>query len=703
MKSLLLIIVFLSVMMPDHGQVSILVNQGRFASVPLAAAGEEKVNFFDGDFSDDRACTECFAATELASFLPAVAFYSADEIKFPGIGKIPDSGHVFIIGSRSSNPLIVNYSRPEDHGFTDKEQSFRIRSFTENGRVITIIEGADRAGTLYGVYRYLEAIGIKFIGLGKTGTILPVLPVELPSDINITENPSYLTRGFYTWDDRKSGKEFFLWMARNRYNYWTAMGQPVKLLKKLGIKLSDGGHRIQGVVFNSDDEYQYNHPKFRSDENKPADPYTTGTQYMGDENKDGRLSLFEAHPEWYGMKNGERTKISYSDNAAQSGINFCTSNKDARKEFSRRIVQQLIDGQWQYVDLFEFWLFDGRENIWCSCDKCKAAGSYTDKMMLVNYDILKELERARQTGKLKRRVEVSANAYHATLDPPSKPLPGDYDYENSSVTFFPIGRCYAHPFADPLCTEINQWQLKAYQSWTTGEQRYYRGSMFIGEYFNVSSLKSLPAVYTKIMAVDIPWYYNAGARQFNYMHTPDRMWGTWTLNQYLLGKLLWDINSDVARILDEYFSSYYPLTTCSTRLFYEQLEKATANIKILKHYVETGDRKNFSLSPRLLKGDPFQLDHLHYDTFHPVVNDADDVTEMMESMDQAKHFLDKSLIDCKKDDERQRLLEDKMRFDYGYAMYRYIYHLIRTSLFHKRKIKCRQPESSCLPRSLLQN
>jgi len=45
---------------------------------------------------------------------------------------------------------------------------------------------------------------------------------------------------------------------------------------------------------------------------------------MGDENKDGRLSLFEAHPEWYGMKNGERTKISYSDNAAQSGINFCT-------------------------------------------------------------------------------------------------------------------------------------------------------------------------------------------------------------------------------------------------------------------------------------------------------------------------------------------------------------------------------------------
>jgi len=57
MKFLLLIIVFLSVMMLCRSQVSILVNQGRFSSVPVAAAGEEKVNFFDGDFSDDRACT----------------------------------------------------------------------------------------------------------------------------------------------------------------------------------------------------------------------------------------------------------------------------------------------------------------------------------------------------------------------------------------------------------------------------------------------------------------------------------------------------------------------------------------------------------------------------------------------------------------------------------------------------------------------
>jgi hypothetical protein len=306
-------------------------------------------------------------------------------------------------------------------------------------------------------------------------------------------------------------------------------------------------------------------------------------------------------------------------------------------------------------------------------------------MMLVTYDILKEIESARQNGKLKRRIEVSANAYHATLEPPSKPLPDDYDYSNSSITFFPIGRCYAHSFADPQCTEINQWQLKAYQGWTTGEQRFYRGSMFIGEYFNVSSLKSLPAVYTKILSVDIPWYYNNGARQFHYMHTPDRMLGTWTLNQYLLGKLLWDINSDAGKILDDYFSSYYPVTARSTRSFYEQLEKATSNIKIFKHYVETVNGRNFSLTPLLLKGDPFRLDHLHYDEFHPLLNDGQDVTEMIEAMESAKRYLDKSLIDCSDDKEKQRLMEDRERFDYGYATYRYIYHLIRTSIFHKKK------------------
>ena len=42
--------------------------------------------------------------------------------------------------------------------------------------------------------------------------------------------------------------------------------------------------------------------------------------------------------------------------------------------------------------------------------------------------------------------------------------------------------------------------------------------MTVGEYYNVSSLKTLPNLYSRIMAADIPYFYRTGARHLNYMH-----------------------------------------------------------------------------------------------------------------------------------------------------------------------------------------
>ena len=672
-----------------NAQVSIIVNKGSFASVQQAAAGEDEVNFCDENPTGYRACTESFAATELASFLVKATDIKKDDIRFVDNGILPDNGDVFIIGSRSTNPLLTKYNHLDDTRF-DTEEAYSIRSFNENGRVITVIEGADRVGSLYGTYRYLNELGIKFIGLGEQGTIYPIAPTKIISGININENPSYHTRGFHAWGDRKGkvDNDFFLWMARNKLNYWTAEGPPpIKLLKKLGMKLYAGGHRIQGEVFDGDNEYPYNHHVFKGNENKPEDPYEVGSEYAGDLNNDGRLSNFEAHPEWYGMKDGKRMKIVLSPDVTGDQINFCTSNEDGRKEFSKRIVRELIDGKWKHVDVFNVWMLDVVAESWCTCDKCMKAGSYTDKMFTVTYDILKELEKAHKNTSLNRRIEIGCLAYLPTLHPPTKPLPDDYDYENSSVTFFPIRRCYVHSFADPACTEINQWQLQAFQGWTVGEKRFYKGSIFIGEYYNVSRLMSLPGLFTKIMAVDIPWYYRSGALHFHYMHTPHRLWGTWTLNNYLMGKLLWNINDDALTILDDYFRSYYPTTSETTRRFYEQLEIATANIKLLKATVGMAPDVDYYLNSRLLNGNLFELDHMHYDEFHPLVNDGPDVVQMIDAMEKAKAYLKQSLINCKEPAEKERLLEDRIRFDYGYAMYQYIFHMIRTSVFHKESDK----------------
>jgi len=675
---LLSLLIFSSVCF--SGQVSIMVNKGPFDTVQQGAAGEEKVNFLDADFTDDRACSECFAAMELATFLPKATGIKAEDIKFVQPGALPETGDIFLIGSCFSNAIIDQYDLPEETKL-NTEQSFSIRTFKDKDRIVTIIEGTDRIGVLYGVYRYLEELGIKFMGLGEKGTILPDTPVDLPAKLNINENPSYLTRGFWAWGDRKCDKDFFYWMARNKLNFWTAEKQPAKFLKKLGMKLTAGGHAIHNLCFNPKSEYPFNHPKFKGDEDKPDDPYQVGTEYTGDEDKDGKLSYFEAHPEWYGLKDGKRNPHV----SEWQGTSFCTSNEDARKEFARRVVEQFISGEWQYVDVLNFWMLDGGKKCWCTCDKCKADGAYSDKIFMVGYDILKELKRVRDAGMLNHRVEISVIAYWETLSPLTRPLPDDYDYDNSSVTFFPIGRCYAHSFADPACTEVNQGQLEAYQGWTMGKGRYYKGSVFIGEYYNISAFKSLPVVFTKIMAADIPWYYRTGARHFHYMHTPTKLWGTWTLNQSLMAALLWNVDLDSSKFVDNYFDSYYPTTKETTRKVYEQLEIASANIKALKHNVSCG-RWGYSLNSRMLKGDfdMFEIDHLKYNETHPLLNDAPDIVEMVDAMELAKKYLDQSLIDCKNLIEQQRLLEDKRRFDYGYKMYQYIYHMVRTSMFHKK-------------------
>ena len=345
-------------------------------------------------------------------------------------------------------------------------------------------------------------------------------------------------------------------------------------------------------------------------------------------------------------------------------------------------VQQLIDGRWRHTDVLNFWMLDGGK--WCECQACKNQGTYTDRLMIVVDQMLRAIKTALTEGRLQRDVALATLAYHETLAPPTKPLPQGFDYDNCSVTYFPIERCYAHAIADPTCTEVNRLLHEAYQGWTTGAGRHYTGSIFIGEYYNVSGLKSLPVLFTKIMAADIPWYWRTGARHFHYMHTPTRLWGTWTLNQHMMARLLWDIHTDVDQLLDEYFARFYPTTTEQTRAFYRELEFAMANIKAIKHYVRTPTgtyslRLQLGASSREL----LPLDHLQYKAHHPVLNDGPDWVEIIAAMDRARRLIDDTMLTCDDKHELARLMEDERRFAYGEAMMRLYYHLTRAVICHR--------------------
>ncbi len=672
--------IILATTVASWAKVTIIVNPGPFDTIEQAAFAEANVNFWDDDPTDDRACTECFAAVELKRFLAKVTAWETDDIELRDIDRVPTSGPVFVLGV--FNPLLARYAEKNDSTLASAE-SFNIRTVRENDCIVTLIQGSDRVGVLYGVYEYLNRLGIHFFGLGQAGTVYPTEPVTLPNDLNVTQGPDYLTRGFWiTADPKPDPNDMHLWMARNKINLWTALDHQVPKLKKLGLKLTVGGHENQLFYLHPKHEYPYDCPQFTGDEGKPKDPYQPSDEHQGDINGDGKLSYFEAHPEWYGLIDGKR-----SDQFAWNGHNFCTSNIDAAHEFGKNMAEGLAEGRWKYADIVNFWMFDCHGG-WCHCDRCKAQGSITDRFLILVDIVFQEIDKLRAAGRLSRNVLISPLAYEDTIFPPTKPLPKGFNYDDCLLTFFPIGRCYAHTLTDTSCPEVNQRLYRSYVQWALDSGRHYKGSIFIGEYYNVSSLMSLPAVYTHIMSSDIPWYHHNGARHFCYMHSPIVRWGTWTLNQYLMSRLLWDTDADSDQIIDEYYRLYYPTTYESTQKVYAHLERATANLKAFKHFITLPNESRFYLTQswaqHLTHQDKpiFWVDHLHYESKAMTTNDTLSIVEMTDEMSRARAAMDRSLLACDNADERTRLLADSVRLDYGHTMYQFLYHLVRTSMFY---------------------
>ncbi|MCS7254621.1 MAG: DUF4838 domain-containing protein [Armatimonadetes bacterium] len=574
---------------------TIVVNFGRHATAYEAGFNEANTNWQDE--VEATICTEAFAACELQSYLQKITgkkFKIADDDKMP-------TGNIIIVGSPSSNRAAkiiapsVGISQKELKGLG--QEGYIIKSVRLRGRRVVVIAGSERVGTLYGVYDFLHRLGVRWYAPDEIGEeVVQRELIDIP-DLDVRESPKFLLRGFHAWEDR-ADENFIIWMARNRLNYWCVEQSQKPLLRKLGIKLVGGGHILTYYYLNPRSPYPYNHPIFIGDEDKPKDPYQISTDYMGDANNDGKLCYFEAHPEWFALIKGKR-----SDNIrGDSGDNFCTSHEDALREWMKNAINDLAEGRYKDADLINAWTLDGGR--WCECRKCIALGSPTDRYLLLVHRFAQEIKGAKALGRIKRKIRLLFLVYADVLQPPTKPLPKDFDYEMCIATFFPIVRCYVHSFSDKTCPTNSRYS-EILQSWAVKPDRYYRGQICIGEYYNVSGYKCLPVCYMSTMSNDIPYYYHIGARYFHYMHVKTREWGTMAFTNWQMARQLWNPETDCKTLWDDYFHGRYGEAQSLMRQFYEYLEKALCNVSELK----------YGLARRLSVGskDLFPSPHLRYD------------------------------------------------------------------------------------------
>jgi hypothetical protein len=183
------------------------------------------------------------------------------------------------------------------------------------------------------------------------------------------------------------------------------------------------------------------------------------------------------------------------------------------------------------------------------------------------------------------------------------------------------------------------------------------------------------------MSEDIPWYFRTGSKYFQYMHTPTQVWGTWTLNNYLMARLLWNVGTDADSLLNSFFDRYYGSVSNISRDYYQHLEKTYSNLKVFKSWTY-----GYTLRSRLMNDSQeiFTLDHLHYEAYHPELNDGLDVVEMIDELGLVRKGIDAALLQCTDKTVQARLIDDDRRIAYGEAMVYFYYHLIRTALLHRR-------------------
>ena len=626
--------------MAAGAETVIVVDKGPFPSIEAAAEGEADVNWNDADQADDTACTECFAAVEVQHYLRKMTGRPGD---FALADTRPGKAAVIAVGQAAAKFPAEELANLGTDGYR-----IRTTASAAPGLRDCAFAGANRLGTLYGAYDLLHRLGCRWFAPGEMHEVIPhVAPGALPA-MDITETPDFAIRGFHAWEKR-GNPDFIAWMARNRLNYWCVEEDNHPRLRKLGIKMVWGGHEVCSDYIKPNDPYPYKHASFDTGADLPTDPYPISGQFLGDEDGNGVLSYWEAHPEWYAMDpDGHRVKrLGYAD------YNFCTSNPHAMAESMKKAVRELVDGAAQDAEIVNCWTVDVGK--WCHCDACREQGKPSDRNLRCVYAFDREVKKAQQAGLINRDITILFLVYHDVLEPPIHPLPPDFDYSTCIATFFPITRSYNNNFDDPRDPRNAEF-VKYLHGWAVDPERHYHGQICIGEYYNVSGFKCLPMCYMHTMANDIPYYFRqANARYFHYMHVTTGNWGNKALTNYQMARQVWDVETDCEALWQDYFAGRYGPAADAMRAFYESLETMLCNCRDLK----------YSLPPRLENGvrPIFTGDYLKLEPTDGQV--APSWRETLDAKTRCRAILEEVKSSKLPKDVAARVAEDDAMFTYG--------------------------------------
>jgi hypothetical protein len=508
----------------------IVVDWSPYQDLQSAAGAEDTIDWNDaGTQNQQRACTLSFAALELKQHL-AQALASDIAVSLPE----DVNGEPSVILMLASNPDI--------DGFLSAEEVLEAEGLPTQGYMIIpkaphlVITGSAPAGILYGVYGLLEELGFRWFAPSSLWAYIPNIYKDTEQQWQKTrEIPSFEFRGFWNYDS--PSHDFTLWAVRNRFNLIGCV-EP-QLAAKLGLNLWAGSHSVIQKALTSDP------------------------------------SLFQTHPEWFGLKKGERQPIQTQG----SYFNPCFSNVDMANYIADYITNQVEAGDYQDTPIMVISPADSRtDSYYCQCEECQALGNPTNQLLFFYNNILNRLQYLKNSGQTEKHIKICGYSYYATWALP------DSEYIEA------LGEDYLHvfclnqrSFSEPVFTENHQCEnnaqiAQAMEQWLElGEQTEIKFG--VCEYYNYSIYGGLAETFQDVIATDLKAYHDLGCDLFAYMHPLEGDPGLFRLTNRLLSSLTWDVEAAGAEIAQDYFLKMYPGIEDEVGQVYLLLDSALSNVK----------------------------------------------------------------------------------------------------------------------------
>jgi hypothetical protein len=473
---------------------------------------------------ENAAPPEKHAVEELRAYFKKATGADVPVVAF---NELPPRAFPIFLGTPDSQPAVARL------GVLAKARALSEEAFilkaNEQGLIITAKEPI---GVLYGAYTFIEnVLGVRWLMPGEDGEFVPAKKTVAIGTMESAQNPAFAVRTLVLTATNINAplKDTWNWMARNKMRpksgykaFWE--GDHAELVQERGITREGGGHVLAAFVPNE---------------------------------------LFEAHPEYFALINGQRRR---SGASAVDGPVYqrCTSNPAVVELGVQYILKFFRDKP--AGDAFLIGNNDG--NGWCECADCRAQDDpWEAERGIVSTRFFKYINAV--AGKVLQEFpdkKIKAWGYQLYRTAPRGVVPDP----RLNIEVALHGRCYRHALDDPNCpTNATMRDIlagwKRFES-NIGVREYYSCSIGgdIGSFIQYLPLED-------IVARDIKYAARTGLRIWDdETPPPDGVFGkrfdvpgireSWRARfpmYYVAAKLLWNPNQDAAKLEDEAYQMYF--------------------------------------------------------------------------------------------------------------------------------------------------